>query len=163
MTEPKKRSWFATYKGWHTDDDKLWREIYARTVATLLAAFIAYLLAIVALGADPAPLRLILLVAAVAAFLSSIWLLFRTLGAVVPRPDTFAAQSETHRRAYLLLHMVFYLASAAASLIFLALYREQPPLEYISHLGRVGAAGLLGVESCRVVYDQDVELRPGVS
>lgn len=65
MTEPKKRSWIATYKGWHTDDDRLWREIYARTTSTLLAAFIAYLIAIVAVGADPAPLRLILLVVAI--------------------------------------------------------------------------------------------------
>ncbi len=74
MTEPKKRSWFQTYKGWHTDDDKLWREIYARTVATLLAAFIAYLIAIVAVGADPAPLRLILLVATVGFLAVAEWM-----------------------------------------------------------------------------------------
>lgn len=73
---PKKQSWRQTFVGWHKDDDKLWREIYARTVATLLAAFIAYMIALAAGQVSAQPLRVIGLFTAIALILGLLYFWF---------------------------------------------------------------------------------------
>ena len=133
MTEPEgaakhKKPWYRTFVGWHRDDDKLWREIYARTVATLLAAFIAYLIAVMAGAADPAPLKLILLIGGIALLVSGAI----SLGFYLLRIPSFDAKhpARSTTKDFVEQGLVFAALGLVGASIGVALHDLQPCATY---------------------------------
>ncbi|WP_457202987.1 hypothetical protein [Nocardioides sp. HB32] len=78
MTEQGPRDHWDTFKSWH-GQESLYREIYARTVATLAAALVIYLVAAMAGLVDREPATL---VAAVALIPGVLMLIFSVPGLV---------------------------------------------------------------------------------
>lgn len=129
-----RQSWSRILIRWH-QDEKLYKEIYARTVATLLAAFIGYLVLVVAGVGDPTPLHLILLIIAVAAFVISLWALMRAVTA--PRADVNPRTGNPHSAfgrvftPYFVMCALFVNFSAMTSMVFTAWYQGLPPSTYL--------------------------------
>ncbi len=69
----------SVFAGWHREPS-LWREIYTRTVATLLAAFVAYLVALISGQVTARPLFVVLW----AVFGISVLALLRNVAVAVP-------------------------------------------------------------------------------
>jgi hypothetical protein len=83
-TKESLRHKWGIVKSWHTTKGPdLFREIYARTVATLLAGLIAYSIAVWTTGAPKEPLRFLGLAGAILGFLTVVWMIVHGMADVL--------------------------------------------------------------------------------